>query len=133
MKLAIKEASVLLLIAFALAGVTRLVVQTPQATMNYDEILLEDATKRPVLWIDARNKTEYAKDHIPDAVNLNEDAWEELLPSLLSIYSPDKTLVVYCDSDQCDASRQAAKRLRDEVGLQNVFILKGGWQAWLAR
>jgi rhodanese-related sulfurtransferase len=133
MKIAIKEASILLLIAFALAGVTRLVVRAPQATMNHDEILLEEATKRQVLWIDARNKTEYAKDHIPDAVNLNEDAWEELLPSLLSIYSPDKTLVVYCDSDQCDASRQVAKRLRDEVGLKNIFILKGGWQAWLAR
>jgi rhodanese-related sulfurtransferase len=64
---------------------------------------------------------------------LNEDRWNELLPRMLETWSPDKRVVVYCNSKSCGASREVARRLRTQAGLTNVFVLKGGWEAWLQR
>jgi rhodanese-related sulfurtransferase len=85
---------------------------------------------KQVLWIDARSETEYAAGHIPGALLLNLDQWNELLPSLLQVWERDKMVVVYCSSISCQASREVAEKLRDEVGLQSVFVLRGGWEAW---
>ncbi len=83
------------------------------------------------IWVDARPDEEFARDHVPGAVSLNEDRWNELLPQFLANWSPDKKVVVYCSSQSCNASREVAKRLRDEAQLKNVFVVQGGWQEWL--
>jgi rhodanese-related sulfurtransferase len=85
---------------------------------------------KQVLWVDARSETEYAAGHIPGAFLLNLDQWNELLPLLLQVWEPDKMVVIYCSSLSCQASREVAEKLRDEVGLQSVFVLRGGWEAW---
>jgi rhodanese-related sulfurtransferase len=84
-----------------------------------------------VTWVDARPDEEFARDHVPGAISLNEDRWNELLPGLLNVWSPDKKVIVYCSSQSCNASREVARRLRDEAQLKNVFVLEGGWEAWL--
>ena len=83
------------------------------------------------LCVDARSKTSFEKDHIPGAVLLNEDQWDELLPGVLTAWWPGQSIVVYCDDKLCDSSNAVAKRLR-ETGLGPVFVLKGGWEAWKA-
>jgi rhodanese-related sulfurtransferase len=83
------------------------------------------------IWIDARPDEEFASDHIPGALSLNEDRWNELLPQFLAAWSPEKKIVVYCSSQSCNSSREVARRLRDEAQLKNVFVLKGGWEEWL--
>ncbi len=86
-----------------------------------------------VIWVDARPEEEFGRDHVPGAVSLNEDRWNELLPQFLQNWSPEKRIVVYCSSQSCNASREVAKRLRDEAQLKNVFVLEGGWEAWLRK
>ena len=83
-----------------------------------------------VIWVDARPAEEFERDHVPTAVLLNEDRWNELLPPMLTVWSPEKRVVVYCSSQSCGASREVARRLRAEAGLKNVFVLEGGWEAW---
>jgi rhodanese-related sulfurtransferase len=83
------------------------------------------------IWVDARPDAEFASDHVPGAVSLNEDRWNELLPQVLAVWSPEKKVVVYCSSLSCNASREVARRLRKEARLPNVFVLKGGWEEWL--
>ena len=83
------------------------------------------------LWIVARPGNEFAADHVPGALSLNEDHWNELLPQFLPNWSPDKKVVVYCSAESCNLAKDVAKRLRDEAQLQNVFVLKGGWEAWV--
>ena len=80
------------------------------------------------IWVDARPDDEFAKDHVPGAFSLNEDRWNELLSQFLPNWSPDKKVVVYCSAQSCNAAREVAKRLRDEAQLQNVYVLKGGWE-----
>jgi rhodanese-related sulfurtransferase len=85
------------------------------------------------IWVDARPDEEFARDHVPRAVSLNEDRWNELLPQFLVLWSPEKKTIVYCSSQSCNASREVARRLREEAQLKNVFVLEGGWEAWLKK
>jgi len=83
------------------------------------------------IWVDARPDAEFTSDHVAGAVSLNEDRWNELLPQVLAVWSPEKKVVVYCSSLSCNASREVARRLRKEAQLPNVFVLEGGWEDWL--
>ncbi len=83
------------------------------------------------LWIDARPDEQFASEHVPGALQLNEDHWNELLPQMLAAYSPEKRVVVYCSSQSCNLAVEVAKRLRQEAQLKNVFVLQGGWEEWL--
>jgi len=83
------------------------------------------------IWVDARPDNEFVRDHVPGALSLNEDRWNELLPQFLAAWSQEKKVVVYCSSQSCNASREVARRLRNEAQLKNVFVLEGGWEEWL--
>lgn len=82
------------------------------------------------IWIDARPEAEFEQEHVPGALLLNEDRWNELLPQMLAAWSPEKRVVVYCGSESCGSSREVARRLRKEAQLKNVFVLEGGWESW---
>jgi len=86
-----------------------------------------------VIWVDARPDEEFARDHVPGALSLNEDRWNELLPQFLAVWSPGTKVVVYCSSLSCNTSREVARRLRREAQLPDVFVLEGGWEAWLKK
>lgn len=98
-----------------------------------DEVTLRDALAwgDSLLWVDARPDEQYASEHIPGAILLNEGRWSELLPQFLTTWSPEKKTVVYCSSQSCAASHEVARRLREEAGLKNIFVLHGGWETWL--
>jgi rhodanese-related sulfurtransferase len=84
-----------------------------------------------VLWLDARPDSDYARRHIPGALQLNEDHWDEQLRMVLTAWSPERKLVVYCSRQTCNASHEVAERLRDKkIGLGNVYVLEGGWEEW---
>jgi len=48
------------------------------------------------IWVDARPDSEFARDHVPGALPLNEDRWSELLPQFLAAWSQEKKVVVEC-------------------------------------
>ena len=86
-----------------------------------------------VIWVDARPDADFGRDHVPGAISLNEDRWNELLPQFLAAWSPGKKVVVYCSAESCNAAREVAKRLRDEAQLKDVFVLQGGWEEWVKK
>jgi len=100
----------------------------PSELVNADQAR---AWGQNAIWVDARPDEEFAQDHVPGALSLNEDRWNELLPQFLAAWSPGKKVVVYCSSLSCNASREVARRLRKEAQLPDVFVLEGGWEAWL--
>ena len=83
-----------------------------------------------VQWVDARSRAKYERTHIPGALLLNEDEWDKLVGPFLDAWDADKTLVVYCDGGSCEASQAVAERIRTELKIGGVFVLKGGWAAW---
>ena len=86
-----------------------------------------------VIWVDARPDAEFARGHVPGALSLNEDRWNELLPEFVAAWSPGKKVVVYCSAESCDLAREAAERLRKEAQIPDVFVLEGGWEAWVKK
>ncbi len=100
----------------------------PSELVNVDQAR---AWGQNAIWVDARPDEEFVHDHVPGALSLNEDRWNELLPEFLAAWSPGKKVIVYCSSLSCNASREVARRLRKEAQLPDVFVLEGGWEAWL--
>ena len=84
-----------------------------------------------VLFVDARSVDAYRRQHIPGALSLGERGWEGLLQAVVAAWRPGGRVVAYCDDRGCDASQAIARRLRRELGVNDVFVLKGGWSAWL--
>ena len=101
-------------------------------TLKEGEVRLEQARDwgDSVIWVDARPDEQFASGHIPLAVQLNQDRWDELFPQFLEKWSPDKRVVVYCSTLSCALSHEVAHRLRTQGGLPEVYVLNGGWEAW---
>ncbi|MEM8784148.1 MAG: rhodanese-like domain-containing protein [Planctomycetota bacterium] len=85
-----------------------------------------------VLWIDARSAERFARGRVPGAWPLTPGDWEEQLMGVLGAWEPGQRVVVYCGSASCDDSAAVAERLRNEAGLDDVYVLHGGWEAWVA-
>ncbi len=136
MRAALRQAAVLALLALPPAVATALLhPKRPDFTKRKREgeitvaAGMENAAN--YFWIDARSAAHFQNRHIPGALPLNEDAWDELLPAVLQAWPSRQPAIVYCDSRECEASGDVAKRLR-EFGVAPVFVLQGGWEAWLA-
>ncbi|MCE9611012.1 MAG: rhodanese-like domain-containing protein [Chthoniobacter sp.] len=83
-----------------------------------------------VQWVDARSRAKYERTHLPGALLLNEDEWDTLVKPFIDEWDSDKTLVVYCDGGTCDASHAVAARIRKELSIPDVYVLKGGFAEW---
>lgn len=86
-----------------------------------------------VQWVDARPAERFEAGHIQGAFRFTVEEWETLMPKFVDVWDGDKTVVIYCDGGECDASHALANRMRDELQIQGVFVLQGGWPAWQAR
>lgn len=132
----LREILVLLLITIAAAGaMLALHPKTPgyeAGKLEAGEIALELLPEN-VQWLDARTSAEFAQEHIPGAMLLNEDEWDYLLSEFLMVWDPDATVVVYCSSQTCSASKAVAERLRQDMEGITVYHLKGGWEEWKAK
>lgn len=94
------------------------------ATIFPEQIPKEDWPRFHV--IDARDKEQYDKEHIPGAVNLE---WRQTLEKRASI-PKDKSVLIYCNTGSLSA--QAGFALR-AAGYENVRILQGGFAEWKAK
>lgn len=76
--------------------------------------------------IDARDAGQFAKEHIPGAVNLE---WRRVLAERDSIPA-DKPVLIYCNTGSLSAQAGFALRV---AGYENVRILQGGFEEWKAK
>ena len=76
--------------------------------------------------IDARDASQFAKDHIPGAVNLE---WRRVLAERDRI-PRDKPVLIYCNTGSLSAQAGFALRV---AGYENVRVLQGGFEEWKAK
>jgi len=76
--------------------------------------------------IDARDKAQFDKEHIPGAVNLE---WRQVLEKRASI-PKDKSVLIYCNTGSLSAQAGFALRV---AGYENVRIIQGGFADWKAK
>jgi rhodanese-related sulfurtransferase len=136
---ALREALLLIVLAFvpaigeAIYFRDKISWQSPVSASEMVKIGQARAWGDSAIWVDARPDNEFEREHVPGALSLNEDRWNELLPQFLAVWSPEKKVVVYCSTQGCNASREVAHRLRSEAQLKDVFVLEGGWEEWLKK
>lgn len=94
------------------------------ATIFPEQIPKEDWKKFHV--IDARDKDQYAKEHIPGAINLE---WRQVIAQRQSI-PKDKAVLICCNTGSLSAQAGFALRI---AGYDNVRILQGGFAEWKAK
>jgi rhodanese-related sulfurtransferase len=80
------------------------------------------------LFLDARPYLFYKLGHIPGALALPEDKFDETYPTLEPRLRDSLDIVVYCSGMGCEASHIVARKLR-EKGLP-ATVLHEGWPAW---
>lgn len=129
-------AGIVLLVLLSAVGAVATAFLHPRAPswaaskLSDGEITVETLPRdTPLIWIDARSRAAYSAGHLDGAILLNEDEWNVLLEDLLMRWQGGETLIVYCDGGQCHASKAVASRLKDELGMENVYHLQGGWDA----
>lgn len=135
---ALRQALLILLAALIPAGLTAAFHPRRPAwsedTLQPGEVKLQTvlAWGSDVLWIDARSLKDYEAEHVPGAILLNLEDWEQLFPRFLDRWRPEEKIVVYCSSTSCELSHEVAERLKTN-GISPVYVLKGGWEAWKNR
>ncbi len=79
-----------------------------------------------MLVIDARDAGQFAKGHIPGAINMD---WRQVLAKRSDI-PRNKPVLIYCNTGSLSAQAGFALRV---AGWDNVRILQGGMEEWKAK
>jgi len=74
--------------------------------------------------VDVRDSEDFAKGHIPGAINLPKDKWESM-----EGLQKDKINVLYCYTQTCHLAATAAVRFAERGGYP-VMEMEGGFAAW---
>ena len=84
----------------------------------------------PVLLVDARSRTKYEEEHLPSAILLNRQEWGDLMFQHMNRLQDamSEVVIVYCDGTDCRKSQEVAQQLRELIGLDPVYVLKGDWR-----
>lgn len=91
---------------------------------------LKSFESEKALFVDSRPKENFDSGHIPGAVNLPYEEFEEYFPQLRSSLSEVREIIVYCDGTECETSLLLARELVD-LEYHNVKVFFGGWLEWI--
>jgi rhodanese-related sulfurtransferase len=70
-------------------------------------------------------REQYEREHIPGSINIPREQLDEFDRH----FDKEKKIVVYCASEECPASNQAAQAL-SERGFRHVYDYEGGMSDW---
>jgi rhodanese-related sulfurtransferase len=99
------------------------------STISREALAARLRAEDPPVVAEALGPRYYDDAHLPDAVNLDPARFDELVPVLFP--SHDQAIVVYCASETCRNSHEAAARLV-ALGYTDVSVYEGGKADWIA-
>lgn len=98
-----------------------------------DAITLAEAKavfdERGALFLDARPPDQYAEGHIPGALNLPADAFDDSFLDLADQLEASPFIIVSCEGGECSDSIHVAERLL-EYGFLGTRVMLDGFRAW---
>jgi rhodanese-related sulfurtransferase len=105
--------------------------------IQFKEIKTLNLNEAHVLWlegqvlvIDARHAPEYRELHVPGAINLPPEIWENLKDSPgLAGLDHGRQIMIYCSQESCDDALKLAVKLK-ALGFARVLAFTGGFRAW---
>jgi rhodanese-related sulfurtransferase len=98
-------------------------VSTAQAKKLFDS--------KAALFIDARPADQFDKGHIPGAINVYANEFQNQIPMLLKYLNenPNQLIVAYCGGGLCELSHDLATQLL-QLKFTNVVVYTGGTGEW---
>ncbi len=86
---------------------------------------------KKVLILDARPELFHRIGHVPGAIALPRDDFENYYKKNQTVLERDKTqpLIIYCSGTSCEDSGLTAATLK-KLGYTHVSIFHGGWDEW---
>ena len=81
------------------------------------------------IFIDARDKWDFADGHIIGALNIPEYNFDPNSNRVTGL-SLEETYVIYCSDDDCETSKRLALEL-SKLGFNNLYIFESGWNEWI--
>jgi rhodanese-related sulfurtransferase len=81
------------------------------------------------IFVDARSGDHFAQGHIPGAVSVPFDRFDELFSVLVDLIDSGRELVVYCRNRECDDALLLAIELR-AMGCSNAVLYIDGFDFW---
>jgi rhodanese-related sulfurtransferase len=79
--------------------------------------------------VDARYASDFARNHIPNAISLLPASNIADVRAKLRGVPPNKSMIVYCEDPVCSFASIVAGKLMG-AGYRNVAIFSDGWEAW---
>ncbi len=93
-----------------------------------DTMFAKKLLDRKTTFVDVRSAEDYAKGHIPGAVNLPlKDGFTS--DALSAVVKKNKSVVFYCNGIKCQASSKATQQALD-WGWTSVFYYRVGFPEW---
>ena len=86
--------------------------------------------KEGAIFLDTREPYEYDEGHIPGAINLPFDYWDDCWPRVEPLLTISDTIVCYCGGFDCELSLFAARELK-VTGYTHALIFFGGINKWV--
>ena len=81
------------------------------------------------VFVDARPAAQYDQGRIKGAVSLPWQNAHERFMEVAARLEGEKTIICYCDGENCELSHELALFLSD-MGFENVRVLVNGWTKW---
>jgi rhodanese-related sulfurtransferase len=80
---------------------------------------------------DARAPAEFARGHLPGAMNFYSGEFDEFFQMYALMLIPEQPVLVYCSGQACDESLLVGRNLL-ELGFTNVVLYAEGVEGWKA-
>ena len=87
--------------------------------------------KGEILLVDARDTLAYEAGHIPGAVSLPMDTFNERIAAFTANVPQTKPLVIYCASIRCRLAHEEAALLGAQFGYADVREMPCGYAEWM--
>ena len=100
-------------------------------TITTEQLKSLQASDREFLLVNTLDAEHFQETKIAESVNVPQSQPDFAAQVAQKTISKEQPVVVYCASDQCDSSTQAAAKL-DAAGFRNVYDYEGGAKAWQA-
>ena len=101
------------------------------ATIDFQK-MSEIYTQKGVMVLDARPRVFYEYERIPGSKSMPVDEADSLLPTFMKSLPSSITIITYCDSSSCPASKKLSRKIL-ESGHNQVIVYVGGMLEWTQR
>ena len=82
-----------------------------------------------VIFIDARDPSDYETGHIQNAINIPYDYYEDY-EDVMDGLDDAGVYIIYCSGDECSLSIDLADYLYTEKLIDKLLVFEGGWPEW---